>query len=204
FTTNVIWQDNQNLWITSSAIINGAISATTARVVKAHINNPGDPWSGATYTVMQSGLPELPVARILFDPRDPANTIYAASHVGLYRSTDDGASWAPYGNGLPTVRVNDIYMPPDGSFIRIATYGRGIWELGQVELVSATLTDDLVSCDHDGVLDNGETGTLRVTLINQGANNVNQGTITFTSSNPHVTFPAGAVIAAPPLAPKGT
>ena len=34
------------------------------------------------------------------------------------------------------MRVNDIYMPPDGSFMRIATYGRGIWELSQIELVS--------------------------------------------------------------------
>jgi hypothetical protein len=204
FTTNVIWQDNQNLWITSSALIDGALSSNVARVVKAHIANPGDPWSTATYTVMQSGLPQLPVQRVYFDPRDPANTIYAATHVGLYRSTDDGSSWAPYGNGLPTVRVADIYMPTDGSFIRIATYGRGMWELGQVELVNAGVTDDVVSCDHDGILDNGETGTLHLTLANQGANNVNQGTLTFTSSNPHVTFPAGSVIGAPSIGPKGT
>ena len=40
------------------------------------------------------------------------------------------------------MRVNDIYMPPDGSFTRIATYGRGIWELSQIELVNTTLNDD--------------------------------------------------------------
>ena len=79
---------------------------------------------------MQNGLPDLPVTRVYFDPRDAAhNTIYAATHVGIYSTIDGGANWDPYGNGLPTVRVNDIYMPPDGSFIRIATYGRGIWEL---------------------------------------------------------------------------
>ena len=60
-----------------------------------------------------------------------------------------------------------------------------------------------MSCDHDGVLDNGETGRLAVTLSNQGANNVNQATVTFTSSNPHVTFPQGNTIQFPPL-PKGS
>ncbi len=200
FTTGVTWEDNQNLWVTSSAIV----GSNLARVLKGHIANPGDPWTSATWTVMQSGLPDLPVQRIVFDPRDPHNTAYAATHVGLYRTTDGGASWGPYGNGLPTVRVNDIYLPPDGSFIRIATYGRGNWELGQLELVSATLTDNVTTCDGDGVLDNTEVGTLSVTLVNQGANNVNQGTITFSSTNPHISFPNGAVIGAPSIGPKNT
>ena len=193
------WQDDQNLWITSVAQLPGAV-----RVIKASIANPTDSWSTATYAVKQSGLPDLPITRVYFDPRDASrNTIYAATHVGIYRTTDGGASWAPFGNGLPTVRVNDIYMPPDGGFIRLATYGRGIWELSQIELVSVGLTDDLASCDHDGVLDNGETGRLSITLSNQGPNNVNQGTLTLASSNPHVTFPQGNAIQFPPLQKAG-
>ncbi len=141
FVTNVAWQDDQNLWVTAVAQPAGAV-----RVIKGSIANPGDPWSTATWTPMQNGLPDLPITRVYFDPRDASRaTIYAATHVGIYRTTDGGANWAPYGNGLPTVRVNDIYMPPDGGFIRIATYGRGIWELPQLELVSAELTDDVTS-----------------------------------------------------------
>ncbi len=193
FVTNVTWQDNQNLWITSVAQATGAV-----RVIKASIASPAAPWSTATYAVKQTGLPDLPVTRVYFDPRDAArNTIYAATHVGIYRTTDGGDSWEPYGNGLPTVRVNDIYMPPDGGFIRIATYGRGIWELSQLELVNAVLTDD-GACD-DGVLDNGETGRLTVTLKNQGPNNVNHVTITLSSSNPLVTFPEGNILHFPPV-----
>lgn len=200
FVTNVSWQDNQNLWITSVAQASGA-----ARVIKASIANPGDPWSTAKFAVKQTGLPDLPITRVYFDPRDPGRgTILAATHVGIYRTTDGGASWAPFGNGLPTVRVNDIYMPPDGGFTRLATYGRGIWELSQIELASATLADDVSSCDHDGVLDNGEVGSLTVTLANQGPNNVNQGTLTVTSSNPRVTFPNGSSIQFPPLQKNGT
>jgi hypothetical protein len=195
FVTNVTWQDNQNLWITAVAQPAGA-----ARVIKATIATPASSWATATYQVLQNGLPDLPVTRVLFDPRDVTrSTIYAATHVGVYRTIDGGANWEPFGNGLPTVRVNDIYMPPDGGFMRLATYGRGIWELAQLELVSATLSDDVTSCDTDGVVDNGETGNLTVTLRNQGANNVNHVTLTLTSSNPNVTFPNGNVASFPPV-----
>jgi len=195
FVTNVTWQDNSNLWITAVAQAPGAV-----RVIKGSIANPGDSWATATFTPMQTGLPDLPITRVYFDPRDPSRaTIYAATHVGIYRTIDGGANWAPYGNGLPTVRVNDIYMPPDGGFLRIATYGRGIWELPQLELVSAELADDVSSCDGDGILDNGETGRLYVTLKNQGPNNINHVTLTLTSSNPHVTFPQGNVVSFPPV-----
>ncbi|MEO8382027.1 MAG: hypothetical protein ABI779_20360 [Acidobacteriota bacterium] len=195
FVTNMSWQDTQNLWITAVAQATGAI-----RVVKASIATPSSSWSTATFTAMQNGLPDLPVTRVYFDPRDTTKaTIFAATHVGIYRTTDGGANWAPYGNGLPTVRVNDIYMPPDGSFVRLATYGRGIWELAQLELVSAELADDVSSCDNDGVIDNGETGRLTITLANQGPNNVNQVTLTLASSNPNVTFPNGNVLSFPPV-----
>ncbi|MEO8431232.1 MAG: hypothetical protein ABI592_06945 [Acidobacteriota bacterium] len=199
FVTNVTWQNNQNLWITSVAQSSGAI-----RVIKASIANPTDSWSTATFAAKQNGLPDLPITRVYVDPRDASgNTLYAATHVGIYSTTDGGANWAPFGIGLPTVRVNDIYMPPDGGFMRIATYGRGIWELTQIELGSATLADNVTSCDSDGVLDNGETGKLTVTLVNQGPNNVNQGTLTVTSSNPHVFFPQGNAVQFPPLQKNG-
>lgn len=195
FVTNVTWQDNQNLWVTAVAQASGSV-----RVIKGTIATPASPWSTATWTPMQNGLPDLPITRVYFDPKDVSNnTIYAATHVGIYSTTDGGANWAPYGNGLPTVRVNDIYMPPDGSFIRIATYGRGIWELSQLELADVQLTDSVASCDADGVVDNGETGELTITLMNQGPNNVNQVTLTLTSTNPNVTFPQGNVLAFPPV-----
>jgi hypothetical protein len=195
FVTNVIWQDNQTLWITSVAQAPGS-----ARVIKATIANPGDSWATATYAVLQNGLPDLPVTRIYFDPRDSSGkTIYAATHVGIYRTTDGGGDWDPYGNGLPNVRVNDIYMPPDGGFLRIATYGRGVWELPQIDFVNATLTDDGTSCDRDGVLDNGETGHLDIALKNQGENNIERISVTVTSSNPAVKFPFGNSVQFPPL-----
>ena len=194
FIANVTWADNQTIWVTATNATPGAI-----RVIKGTIANPGDAWSTATWTAKQNGLPDLPITRVYVDPKDATrNTLLAATHVGLYRTTDGGDNWAPYGNGLPTVRVHDIYMPPDGSFVRIATYGRSIWELSQLELASAELSDEGSSCDTDGTLDNGETGRLTVTFKNQGPNNVNHLTVTVTSTNPRVSFPNGNTVAFPP------
>ena len=191
FVTNVSWQDDQNLWITSVAQAAGAV-----RVIKASIASPGDSWGSATFTAMQTGLPDVPVTRVYFDPTDATRqTIYAATHVGVYQTTNGGAQWEVLSNGLPNVRVNDIYMPPDGGSIRIATYGRGMWELPQLELARTTLTDtgrwDGRGCDRDGVLDNGETGVLSITLKNLGISGVSRLQATVTSSNPHITFPRG-------------
>jgi hypothetical protein len=199
FVTNVTWQDNQTMWITAAAQQPGAV-----RVIKATIASPAASWASATFTPMQEGLPDVPVTRVYIDPRDASsNTVYAATHVGVYRTTDGGASWHVFSNGLPTVRVNDIYMPPDGSFMRIATYGRGIWELSQMELVETMLVDNGASCDQDGVLDNGETGTLFLTFANQGPNNLERIELTVTSTNPNVSFPNGNLVRFPPLHKNG-
>lgn len=190
FVTNVTWADNRTIWVTSVAQASGAV-----RVVKGTIAAAGDSWSTATWTARQNGLPDLPVTRVAVDPRDASgNTLLAATHVGVYRTVDGGLNWTSFSAGLPNVRVNDIYMPPDGGFVRIATYGRGVWELPQLELVATKLDDNGDKCDRDGVLDNNEAGDLSITLRNYGPNNVSRITVTVTSSNPHVTFPDGNTI----------
>ena len=70
----------------------------------------------------------VPVNVVVGDPGEEG-TIYAGTHLGLYKSTDSGANWKRFGFGLPLVSVTDVYVAPDSSLIRVATYGRGVWEL---------------------------------------------------------------------------
>ena len=93
-----------------------------------------------------------------------------------------------------------MYMPPDGGYLRISTYGRGVWEVPQLEYVSASVTDDGASCNNDGILGNGESGHLTITLHNQGSNTLTNPIATVTSSNPHVTFPGGNSVSFPAAA----
>jgi hypothetical protein len=55
--------------------------------------------------------------------------VYAGTDLGVYVTHDGGANWALFGAGLPVVRVQGLYLSPTDDFLRVATYGRGVWEI---------------------------------------------------------------------------
>jgi len=70
------------------------------------------------------------VYHIVADPRDgTGNSVYAGTFLGVYRTTDGGLNWSRFGGGLPAVRATGLWVSEDGSVLRAATYGRGIWEI---------------------------------------------------------------------------
>ncbi|HZI95412.1 MAG TPA: M36 family metallopeptidase, partial [Patescibacteria group bacterium] len=71
-------------------------------------------------------------------------------------------------------------------------------------MTAATLSDDVIYCDNDGVLDNTETGHLTITLQNTGAGSYGSTTATITSTNPNVSFPGGNTVGFPAVGPSGT
>jgi hypothetical protein len=112
------WTPSGTLYVTSEAPIPGAV----------HVIKSTD--GGNTFVRADAGLPDAGVYRIIHDPRDAGgNTLYAATYVGVYRSADGGAHWARFGAGLPAVRTTGLWIAEDGSVLRAATYGRGIWEV---------------------------------------------------------------------------
>ena len=120
FNSNATWANQTDLYISSVQYAPGVV-----RVAKS--NNAGAPGS---WIAAQDGLPDLPITRLLLDSRDPSGqSLFAATDLGVYRTTDAGAHWRLFGKGLPQVAVLDLYMPPSGSFLRIGTYGRGVWEI---------------------------------------------------------------------------
>jgi hypothetical protein len=73
-------------------------------------------------------LPNVPAYVVKYDPVVPT-TLYAGTELGVYASVDDGMTWDRLGYGLPIVPVRDLFVSGNRQFIRIATYGRGFWEL---------------------------------------------------------------------------
>jgi len=73
-------------------------------------------------------LPNVPVYVVKYDPVTPT-TIYAGTDLGVYFSTDDAATWNRMGEGFPMVPARDLYVARNQDFIRVATYGRGLWEI---------------------------------------------------------------------------
>ena len=98
---------------------------------------------GITWVRADAGLPDVPVTKLAVDPGDATgNTVYAATWLGVYRTTNGGTSWSIFGSGLPQGRVTDIWVSPDSSVVRASTWGRGIWELASTGGKSLDLNGD--------------------------------------------------------------
>lgn len=127
YNSNVAWASNNLLYVCSESPTVGA-----TRVGKS--TNGGGTWSAAA-----TGLPDVPVSKLVVDPGDATgNTVYAATWIGVYRTTNGGTSWSLLGSGLPQDRVTDIWVAPDSSVLRVATWGRGVWEWATPTAVSIT------------------------------------------------------------------
>ncbi|HEX8566039.1 MAG TPA: FG-GAP-like repeat-containing protein [Pyrinomonadaceae bacterium] len=86
--------------------------------------------NNATFAPAGNGIPDVPVNALLIDPADPSgNTVYAGTDIGVFRTLDGGANWTPFSDGLPRIAVFDIDLQPVHRILRIATHGRGIYEL---------------------------------------------------------------------------
>ena len=113
---------------------------------------------GATWTPLHGNgtgfdLPNVRTYIIRFDPSDPTDqTLWAGTDLGLFRSTDLGQTWVRYGSNLPMVRVQDLFISQNGSLIRVAMYGRGVWEIYPRSDAAGGLVG-LGDFDHNGIVD---------------------------------------------------
>ncbi len=64
---------------------------------------------------------------VAVDSTNPLTTWYAATDFGIYQTTDAGQHWSWMGPGLFPCR--DVQIASNLTTMRVATYGRGIWEV---------------------------------------------------------------------------
>src|SRR5439155_16239711 len=80
---------------------------------------------GKSWSDISSSLPDLPANAVALDPY---GVIYVGTDVGVFVSTDSGASWTALGSGLPRASVVDLVFSATGALV-VATHGRGVWQL---------------------------------------------------------------------------
>ncbi len=74
-------------------------------------------------------LPAIDIYDLTRDPKDPINTWFVASPIGVFTTTDKGSTWfdATRPLGLPNVEVTSIQAVSQTGYLNVATFGRGIW-----------------------------------------------------------------------------
>ncbi|MBI3653193.1 MAG: hypothetical protein HY231_19370 [Acidobacteria bacterium] len=82
---------------------------------------------GANWSNISGNLPDIPANDLLLDPFTPT-TLYAATDIGVFISSDSGTTWQSFNNGLPPVIVTSFAAQKSG-LITIGTYGRGAYSL---------------------------------------------------------------------------
>lgn len=87
-----------------------------------------------TNNTSSNGFPDVVVQSLIVMPHDP-NIIWVGTDIGLFESTDNGASWNLANNGLPPVSVYDMQIV--GHQVVVATHGRGIWSVDIPEIDNA-------------------------------------------------------------------
>jgi Sortilin, neurotensin receptor 3, len=104
--------DPSKIWV--------ALNSTTNRVMVS-ID------AGATFTNVSANLPSIVARTITVDDNTPRN-IYVGLNIGVYHKTEPDANWTNFSDNLPLVAINELEIQKAAGKIRVATYGRGVWE----------------------------------------------------------------------------
>lgn len=83
--------------------------------------------AGATFTNISANLPAI-VARTIAVDDNPTRGLYVGMNIGVYHKLESDANWTNFSDNLPLVAINELEIQKLAGKIRVATYGRGVWE----------------------------------------------------------------------------
>lgn len=170
----------QEIWVTCAGLTDGN------KVY--HSTNGGTSWAN-----ISENLPNIGI-RCIAHETGTKGTIYIGTDFGVFYKNETMTNWVVYGGGLPNVIVNEIEIHYGVSKLRIATYGRGIWEAPLASVITAlnpnqTLTNNVsiypTICTNqvNVILNDNQNHKLILSNLAGGVHqiidNVSQGTHTF-------------------------
>ncbi len=88
----------------------------------------GQTWTGLDST--GNGFANVPAKVIAIDSL--TGNIFVGTYQGLYRSTDNGATWSLFGTGLPNSVIDAIAIQYASDVLRVGTHGRGAWQVNML------------------------------------------------------------------------
>jgi photosystem II stability/assembly factor-like uncharacterized protein len=101
-------------------------------------------WGGLFWEDIGASLPDVPTSAIVVDPLYPDH-IYVGNDIGVFVSTDGGASWSSFQDGLPEVVIAmDLSISPTNRMLRVATHGNGAYQRPLLEPSGAEMDEGLI------------------------------------------------------------
>jgi len=144
------------------------------------------------WTAHDGGLPNVPANTVLMLS---GTDILVGMDTGVFRSSDGGATFEPYMNGLPQgLVVTDLKADFPHDLITAGTYGRGAWQVN-IDPVAANILYDSVEVpmveedgDGDDKVEPGETWLVKPVLRNVGGQTALGVTARLATMTPGVTI----------------
>lgn len=93
---------------------------------------------GYEWTNISANLPDIPHQAVCVDPEAPEN-IYVGTDLGVFHSSDYGASWEEFNDGMPSAMVLDLTISRSNGKLRASTFGNGVYERKLVRIPTLTL-----------------------------------------------------------------
>ena len=141
--TDALTADDSTVWAGSALPRPGYVSsfgfhpsnpnlayATYSTFGEEHVwktDDAGETWVSIDGTG-GGALPDIPVHSIVVDPVNP-QTLYIGTDLGIFVSTDDGATWAVENTGFANVVTEKLQIVGTGATRKLFafTHGRGAW-----------------------------------------------------------------------------
>jgi len=82
---------------------------------------------GTSFTDLSTGLPSLSARSVIVDDNSWEG-VYVGMNIGVYYRDNTNTTWVLHGSSLPLVAINEVEIQKSSGKLRVATYGRGVWE----------------------------------------------------------------------------
>ncbi len=86
----------------------------------------GAHWMAANGTVAGMTLPDIPANAVVIDQNNP-DRLYVATDIGVFTTSDAGASWAEFNFNLPRIVISELVLRKPNNTLYASTMGRGAY-----------------------------------------------------------------------------
>ncbi|UQA62762.1 M36 family metallopeptidase [Polyangium aurulentum] len=159
-------------------------------------DSTGGPSPRYTFDQAKRKMADYVVGGMQAAPSDPT---FTEQRDGVLAAAiaDEPLDFVQLSHGFVTRGAGACAKSPDRYSVELTGVIEDFSDKAEPSLISVEIDDSVLSCDDDGVLDNGEIGLVRIKLRNNGWTPLAGATVTVASTNPSVSFPSGASVTIP-------